>query len=81
VVSALGSDARHGRPADLTERERQVLACMTEGLSNRQVADRLGLTTNTVRNHVQRILYKLNVHSRLEAVVIGTGQGLLASDA
>jgi DNA-binding NarL/FixJ family response regulator len=32
-----------------------------------------------VRNHVQRILYKLNVHSRLEAVVVGTGQGLLAS--
>ncbi|MEY2471428.1 MAG: hypothetical protein QOK28_757 [Actinomycetota bacterium] len=72
VVAALGGDARHGRAADLTERERQVLACMTEGLSNRQVADRLGVTTNTVRNHVQRILYKLNVHSRLEAVVIGT---------
>jgi PAS domain S-box-containing protein len=79
VVSALGGDARHGRPADLTDRERQVLACMTEGLSNRQVADRLGLTTNTVRNHVQRVLYKLNVHSRLEAVLIATGQGLLTS--
>jgi DNA-binding NarL/FixJ family response regulator len=79
VVSALRTDTRHGRAADLTEREQQVLACMTEGLSNRQVADRLGLSTNTVRNHVQRILYKLNVHSRLEAVVMGTGHGLLAS--
>jgi PAS domain S-box-containing protein len=81
VVSALGSSARRPRASDLTERERQVLACMTEGLSNRQVADRLGVTTNTVRNHVQRILYKLNVHSKLEAVVVGSGQGLLGSDA
>jgi DNA-binding NarL/FixJ family response regulator len=79
VVSALGG-GRRATVDDLTDRERQVLACMSEGLSNRQVADRLGVTPNTVRNHVQRILYKLNVHSKLEAVVVGTGQGLLPGD-
>jgi len=53
----------------LTERESEVLVYISEGLSNRQVAEKLGLTVNTVRNHVQRILYKLNVHSKLEAVL------------
>jgi DNA-binding NarL/FixJ family response regulator len=60
--------AREGL-AFLTNREHEVLACMSEGLSNRAVALRLGVTENTVRNHVQRILYKLNVHSKLEAIV------------
>ncbi len=40
------------------------------------VAERLGVTANTVRNHVQRILYKLNVHSKLEAVVLTSREGL-----
>ena len=65
-----------GRATHLTDREEQVLACMREGLSNAQVADRLGVTPNTVRNHVQRILYKLNVHSKLEAVVLTSREGL-----
>lgn len=59
-----------GLATRLTEREEQVLACMREGCSNAQAAQRLGVTANTVRNHVQRILYKLNVHSKLEAVVL-----------
>ena len=65
-----------GRATRLTEREEQVLACMREGCSNAQVAERLGVTCNTVRNHVQRILYKLNVHSKVEAVVLTTRPGL-----
>ncbi len=54
----------------LTVREREVLACISEGLSNRAVAERLGVSANTIRNHVSRILYKLGVHSKLEAVVL-----------
>jgi DNA-binding NarL/FixJ family response regulator len=65
-----------GRAEDLTTREREVLLCLTLGLSNQQVATRLGVTVNTVRNHVQRILYKLDVHSRLEAVVLATRDGM-----
>jgi DNA-binding NarL/FixJ family response regulator len=74
LSKARGDDA--GRAARLTEREEQVLACMREGCSNAQVAQRLGVTANTVRNHVQRILYKLNVHSKLEAVVLASRAGI-----
>jgi DNA-binding NarL/FixJ family response regulator len=73
-LQAVVSSARRQEPEQpgnpLTQREREVLAAISEGLSNKQVGDRLGLTVNTVRNHVQRILYKLDVHSKLEAVVV-----------
>ena len=54
-----------------------MLLCLTQGLSNQQVATRLEMSVNTVRNHVQRILYKLDAHSKLEAVVVATREGLL----
>jgi DNA-binding NarL/FixJ family response regulator len=54
----------------LTPREVEVLSYISEGLSNRAIAGRLDVTANTIRNHVQRILYKLGVHSKLEAVVL-----------
>jgi PAS domain S-box-containing protein len=66
--------------SDLTAREREVLGCIMQGLSNPATAERLGVTTNTVRNHVQRVLWKLNVHSKLEAVVVATREGLLQSE-
>jgi PAS domain S-box-containing protein len=77
VVTKVRDSWQPGRAQDLTPREREVLLCLTQGLSNRQAATRLGVTLNTVRNHVQRILYKLNVHSRLEAVVLATRDGML----
>jgi PAS domain S-box-containing protein len=77
VVTKVRDTWKPGRAQDLTSREREVLVCLTQGLSNQQAAARLGLTVNTVRNHVQRILYKLDVHSRLEAVVLATRGGLL----
>jgi DNA-binding NarL/FixJ family response regulator len=70
VLPRLSEARPSGRTSFLTRREREVLACIADGQSNRAVADRLGITANTVRNHVQRILYKLGVHSKLEAVVI-----------
>ena len=66
--------------ADLTAREREVLGCIMQGLSNPAAAERLGVTTNTIRNHVQRVLWKLNVHSKLEAVVVATREGLLQNE-
>ena len=54
-----------------------MLACVRDGASNAVVAERLRITPNTVRNHVQRILYKLDAHSKLEAVVVATREGLL----
>lgn len=54
----------------LTQRERQVLACLAEGDSRSQIAARLNLKPNTVRTHLQNILAKLGVHSTLEAVAL-----------
>ena len=55
----------------LTAREVEVLTCMAEGLSRAQIAERLYLSPNTVRTHMQSILGKLGVHSSLAAVALG----------
>lgn len=56
--------------ADLTRREREVLACLAEGAGRLEVAQRLHLSPNTVRTHVQNLMVKLGVHSSLEAVAL-----------
>jgi two-component system, NarL family, response regulator LiaR len=53
---------------DLTEREREVLALMVEGLNNTQIAGRLTVSSSTIKSHVSNILSKLGVTSRTEAV-------------
>lgn len=58
------------RLAVLTARERQVLACLASGENRNQIAERLNLTANTVRTHLQNIMGKLGVHSTLEAVAL-----------
>jgi NarL family two-component system response regulator LiaR len=55
---------------DLTEREREVLALMIEGLNNTQIAGRLTVSPSTIKSHVSNILSKLGVASRTEAVTI-----------
>lgn len=55
---------------DLTEREREVLALMTEGLNNNQIAERLVVSLSTAKFHVSSILSKLNAVTRAEAVSI-----------
>jgi DNA-binding NarL/FixJ family response regulator len=52
----------------LTGREEQVFRLVAEGLSNGQIAERLGLRPQTVKNHVRRVFEKLDVHSRLELI-------------
>jgi len=53
---------------DLTEREREVLALMIEGLNNTQIAGKLTVSPSTIKSHVSNILSKLGVASRTEAV-------------
>jgi two-component system nitrate/nitrite response regulator NarL len=60
----------------LTDREREVLQLLAEGSSGTQIAQRLGVSPNTVRTHVQSILTKLQVHSRLEAAAFAVRHGL-----
>lgn len=61
----------------LTSRERQVLRLLIQGASNKDMAKRLDIRSNTVRTHVQNLLAKLRVHTRLEAVTLAIRGGLL----
>jgi DNA-binding NarL/FixJ family response regulator len=63
--------------SSLTGRELEVLELLADGRSNQAIADDLGVSLNTVRNHVQNLLTKLHAHSRLEAVAAGVRQGLI----
>lgn len=56
------------RGKDLTERELEILRLLGDGANNDGIAERLIISPNTARNHVQNILNKLNAHSKLEAV-------------
>ncbi|WP_041294929.1 helix-turn-helix transcriptional regulator [Isoptericola variabilis] len=61
----------------LTEREEEVLALVAQGLSNRQIGERLYISTKTVSVHVSNLLAKLGVSGRAEAVAVATRRGLL----
>ncbi len=63
--------------SELTDRETDVLKLLVEGLSNREVGDRLGISENTVRIHVGRILDKLGAADRTQAVLIALQRGLV----
>ena len=60
----------------LTSREVEILRLLTEHLTNPEIADRLGLTTKTIRNHVSNIFSKLQVASRAEAISTARQAGL-----
>jgi len=61
----------------LTERELQVLRLVATGLNNREAAKELFISENTVKNHVRNILEKLQLHSRMEAVMYAVRENLL----
>lgn len=63
--------------AELSEREREVLALLARGLSNADIATRIHLSEGTVRNYVSTILSKLGVVDRTQAAVLGIRAGLL----
>lgn len=62
---------------ELSERELEILRLVADGHTNRVIAERLHLSVNTIRNHVQVILSKLGGHSKLDAVMIAQRKGLL----
>jgi DNA-binding NarL/FixJ family response regulator len=79
-----GAEAREsGRPhtyGGLTEREQQVLRLLAQGLTQDAIGAELYISPKTVATHIQRILSKLEVHSRAEAVSLAYRQGLVSPD-
>jgi DNA-binding CsgD family transcriptional regulator len=61
----------------LTPRQKEVLSLLAEGLEPVRISRRLGVSVNTVRNHIQRILFNLECHSQANAVAIAIRQGLI----
>ena len=64
-------------PTELTKREIEVLRLVAQGLNNREIGKRLFISENTVKNHVRNILEKLQLHSRMEAVMYAVREKLL----
>lgn len=80
VVALLQHDQpSHSNEEELTPRELQVFALIVRGQTSRQIAKSLGLSPKTVDNCRARILQKLKVHSRAEAVAVGIERGLISS--
>ena len=65
---------------ELTPREREVLLCITQGRSNREIADELGIAEKTVRIHVSSMLEKMGVRDRTQATIYALQRGLVHFD-
>jgi DNA-binding NarL/FixJ family response regulator len=71
----------HPLPSDLTKRELEVLRLLSDGLSQKEIAASLVISSKTVAAHIQHILAKLGVHSRAQAVAQAYRRGLLNGHA
>jgi len=73
-----GSAARSAAPPEtLSAREAQILALLAEGLVNKQIAARLGISRHTVKTHLAALFHKLGVSTRAEAVATGARAGVI----
>ena len=74
---ASGGPASHDIGEMLSERELEVVRLLAEGLSNKDISRRLGLSDKTVKNHISHILAKLNLTARTQVAVLAIRGGLV----
>ena len=77
------ADQAHDGLKHLSRREREVLACVAQGIGNREIASKLAISEKTVKTHLTRIFAKLDVKNRVSAALVfhgGDGPGQLGSD-
>jgi two-component system nitrate/nitrite response regulator NarL len=67
--AVLEPESKTAENVNLTERETEILECLAEGMNNKNIARRLGISDTTVKVHIKNLLRKLNLTSRLEAAV------------
>lgn len=72
-----GKSSQHKLEEPLTDREMDVLLVLAEGLSNKEISERLFITEGTVKNHVSNLIAKLNVRDRTQAIIKAQEFGLL----
>jgi DNA-binding NarL/FixJ family response regulator len=77
VLARKAEERQQFPPPTLTSRELEFLKLVSKGMSNREIADVLFISENTVKNHVRNILEKLHLHSRMEAVIYAVRERLL----
>jgi len=76
-ISAKNGTGREPGPVTLTLREREILSHMAKGHGTKEIAKLLSVSSNTIRNHIQHILQKFQVHTRLEAVIYAIEHDLI----
>ncbi len=74
------SDEADARPADLTDREREVIRLVAEGCSNHEIGQKLLISDKTVKTHVSNILSKLNLQDRTQLAIYAIKKGLVDPD-
>jgi DNA-binding NarL/FixJ family response regulator len=82
LFRAVGQEREQNRDAkraveSLSQREREVLSALAEGLDSKELAERLNITVDTERSHFIRIFAKLGVHSRLQALIFAVRHGVV----
>ena len=73
----VGVKGRRGDLSDLSNREREVLTCIAEGLSNKEIASRLNIGTRTIETHRERLMRKLDIHSAAGLTKFAIAHGLI----
>jgi len=72
-----GGSSRHPENHELSARESEIIRLIANGLSNKEISQRLGLSEKTVKNHISRIFSKLNISARTQAAVHAIRTGLV----